>query len=74
MQKLARNQTFLDAMPITKEKVMRPNHIGHQSPIAQPGINCQIEFRLIQLTYAERLILANTKLIYVQSWHLVPGL
>ena len=28
-------QTFLDAMPMT-------------NPIAQPGISCQIEFRLIQ--------------------------
>jgi transposase-like protein len=30
-------QTFLDAMPMTKEKMMPPNQIGHQDPIAQSG-------------------------------------
>jgi hypothetical protein len=40
-------QTFLDAMPMTKEKMIAPNGNGHQNPIAQPGTACQIEFRLM---------------------------
>ena len=35
-------QTFLDAMPMAKEK--------HQNLIAHPGTACQIEFRLIHFS------------------------
>jgi hypothetical protein len=35
-------QPFLDAIPMTKDKMIAAN------PTAQPGIDCQIEFRLIQ--------------------------
>jgi hypothetical protein len=43
-------QTFRDAMPMTKEKMIAPNGNGHQNRIAQPGTACQIEFRLIQIS------------------------
>ena len=32
-----------------RRKSSPPNRVGHQSPIAQPGTQCQIEFPLIQL-------------------------
>jgi hypothetical protein len=32
-----RMQTFLDAMPMAKEKMIAAYHIGHQNPTAQPG-------------------------------------
>jgi hypothetical protein len=34
-------QTFLDAIPITKEKRSQPDRIGHENPTAQPGTKCQ---------------------------------
>ena len=37
-------QTFLDAIPMTKEKMIA----AYQNPIAQSGADCQIEFPLIQ--------------------------
>ena len=40
-------QTFLDA-----DDDRSLNAIGHQNPIAQPATACQIEFRLIQLSFA----------------------
>jgi hypothetical protein len=43
-------QTFLDAMPMTKEKMSPPDNVGHQNPTAQSGTVCQIESRLIQET------------------------
>jgi hypothetical protein len=42
-------QTFLDAMPMTKEKMIAANGDGRQNLIAQPGTSCPIEFRLIQM-------------------------
>ena len=39
-------QTFLDAIPMTKEKMIA----AYQNPIAQSGADCQIEFPLIQMT------------------------
>jgi hypothetical protein len=49
-------QTFLDAMPMTKEKMIAPNSNGHQNLIAQPGTACQIEFRLIHVKQATDLL------------------
>ena len=31
-------QTFLDPTPTAKEKISQHDHIGHQSPTAQPGL------------------------------------
>jgi Integrase core domain len=42
-------QTFLDAMPIAKEKMIAAYGNGDQNLIAQPGTSCPIEFRLVQL-------------------------
>jgi hypothetical protein len=41
-------QTFLDAMPIAKDDRSLITS-DKQNPTAQPGTDCQIEFRLIQM-------------------------
>jgi integrase-like protein len=42
-------QTFLDTMPMTKEKMIAAYGNGHQNLIGQPGSSCPIEFRLTSL-------------------------
>ena len=49
-------QTFLDAMPMTRQKMIQPDGIGHRNPIAQLGTVCQMEFQLIHLRWVARFM------------------
>src|SRR6266542_6056284 len=49
-------QTFLDAIPMTKEENDR-RLVGHQNPTAHPGTSCQVEswlLHVIDLVFAHR--------------------
>ena len=64
-------QTFLDAMPMTKEKNDRSLTTSDMEPDRSTGTRCQIEYRLIHVnnprTYYYVIDLSNSTLSRAQS-------